>query len=149
MGAAALLSFVAFWYLIASYVNWDGISSFGNRFFVSLTPIFVLGLAVLLSEVEKVLNNRKVALAGATVALALLSAWNFGLIFQWGMHLIPERGPVSWSELASNQVRAVPADISGSVARYFTSRHALMQDIEKKDLRQLNGAGPSKPEGQQ
>lgn len=32
---------VAFIYFIAAYPAWHGISSFGNRFFVSLTPVFV------------------------------------------------------------------------------------------------------------
>lgn len=149
MGAAALVSFAAFYYLIASYVDWDGISSYGNRFFVSLTPLFVLGLAALLAEFEKVFHRRKMAVASASLAMAFLALWNFGLIFQWGMHLIPERGPVSWSDLASNQFRVVPTDISGSVARYFTSRHALMRDIEKKDLRQLHGTDLPKSEDRQ
>lgn len=149
MAAVALISFSVFYYLIASYVNWDGISSYGNRFFVSLTPIFILGLASLLAAFEKVLHNRKVAIASAVVGLAFLTVWNLGLIFQWGMHLIPERGPVSWSELASNQFRAVPSDISVSVVRYFRSRHSMMQDIEKKDLDQLNGADRQRPEDQQ
>jgi hypothetical protein len=149
IGAAALISFAVFYYLIASYVNWDGISSYGNRFFVSLTPIFILGLAALLAAFEKAMRSRKIAVASATVGLTFLTVWNFGLIFQWGMHLIPERGPVSWSELASNQFRAVPADISGSVVRYFSSRHSMMQNIEKKDLNQLNEADPQKPEDRQ
>lgn len=149
IGSAALISFAVFYYLIASYIDWDGISSFGNRFFVSLTPIFILGLAALLTGFEKLLHSRKIAVALATVALAVLIVWNFGLIFQWGMHLVPERGPVSWSELASNQFRVVPTDMSASVVRYFTSRHSLMQDIEEKDLRQLSQPDPQKPEGQQ
>ena len=35
--------FAAYLYAIGCYQDWDGLSSFGNRFFVSLTPIFVLG----------------------------------------------------------------------------------------------------------
>ena len=53
------------------------------------------------------------------------------------MQLILERGLISWSEMASNQFREVPVDLSSPVARCFTRRHQMMQSIEKKDLRQL------------
>ena len=129
----------AFYFLVATYADWDGISSYGNRFFVSLTTIFVLGLAALLTAYEDVWRSRKAAVSSASVALALLILWNFGLMFQWGMHLIPDRGPISWSEMARNQFRVVPSDAAKSVAHYFTGRHELMQTIEKKDLQQLNG----------
>jgi hypothetical protein len=44
--AAKLIAcFFGFYLLIAFCPNWDGISSFGNRFFVSLTPVFIIGLA--------------------------------------------------------------------------------------------------------
>ncbi|MGH9744248.1 MAG: hypothetical protein ACRD51_18050, partial [Candidatus Acidiferrum sp.] len=39
VGAAFLASALAFYYFIASYPDWAGISSYGNRFFVSLTPL--------------------------------------------------------------------------------------------------------------
>jgi hypothetical protein len=39
--------FLGYLYLVGCYQDWDGISSFGNRFFVSLTAIFVVGLAAL------------------------------------------------------------------------------------------------------
>lgn len=142
IGTVAILSSIAFYYLISSFQNWDGISSFGNRFFVSLTPVFVLGLTALSAASERVWRSRMAAVSTAAVFLAILTLWNCGLIFQWGMHLIPERGTFSWREMVSNQFRAVPQDISGSVARYFTARHALMQSIEKKDLRQLGDADP-------
>src|SRR5579872_690515 len=38
LGWAVVLSALAFYFLIATYPDWDGISSYGNRFFVSLTP---------------------------------------------------------------------------------------------------------------
>lgn len=147
IGTLAIVSSVAFYYLISSYQNWDGISSFGNRFFVSLTPIFVLGLAALLAASERLWRSRAAAVSSAAVALTVLALWNCGLIFQWGMHLIPERGTFSWHEMASNQFRAVPEEIAGSVGHYFTARHALMQNIEKKDLRQLDDADSQEKQG--
>lgn len=140
IGTVATLSSIAFYYLISSFQNWDGISSFGNRFFVSLTPIFVLGLAALLTASERLWRSRTAAVSSAAVALTVLTLWNCGLIFQWGMHLIPERGTFSWREMASNQFRAVPEDIAVSVGHYFTARRTLMQNIEKKDIRELGDA---------
>lgn len=136
---AAPLSVVmaTFYFSITAYVNWDGISSYGNRFFVSLTPIFILGLASLLSVQENLWRHRKAAVAVSSGALALLAIWNFGMIFQWGMKLIPARGPISWSETFHNQFHAVPAEVADSVMQYFSGRHALMRRIERKDLRQL------------
>lgn len=144
---SALAAAVAvFYFSIAIYANWDGISSYGNRFFVSLTVVFVLGLSALLSAHEKLWHSGKTAVAAAGMALALLAIWNLGLMFQWGMHLVPERGPISWREVATNQVHAVPAEIAGSLEQYFTGRHRLMQKIEKEDLRQLDEANtPDKP----
>lgn len=144
LGSALILASIAFYFLIATYPDWDGISSYGNRFFISLTPIFVLGLTALLAESEKIARNRRVVWSSAIAVIALLTLWNFGLVFQWGMHLIPERGPISWSKMASNQFRVVPADLSSSLRRYFTRRHQMMQGIEKKDLHQL-GADDTKP----
>jgi len=145
LGVALLVSSLAFYFLIATYPDWDGISSFGNRFFVSLTPIFVLGLAALFSAWENALPKSRAALFSAVTLVALLIAWNLGLLFQWGMHLIPDRGPISWSAMASNQLHVVPEDLSHSLERYITHRHDLMQEIEKKDLRQLGESPSSTP----
>ena len=50
VGAPLLAAFLAFYLFIACYPDWAGISSFGNRFFVSLTPLFILGLSVFLDR---------------------------------------------------------------------------------------------------
>jgi len=142
LGWTVVFSAFAFYFLIATYPDWDGISSYGNRFFVSLTPIFILGLTALLAASEKLVRNSRLAWRGAIAGIALLVLWNMGLLFQWGMHLIPDRGPISWSEMVSNQFRVVPVEFSSSLGRYFTRRHQMMQSIEKKDLRQLGENDP-------
>jgi hypothetical protein len=34
--------------------------------------------------------------------------WNAGLMFQWGSHLVPARGPISFPEMIHNQFFLVP-----------------------------------------
>ena len=129
---------LAFCYLIGGDPNWDGLSSYGNRFFISLTPLFVLGLAVAFSDLETSLKSsrRALALAGSITGMFIL--WNFAFIFQWGMHMIPVRGPISWRSMAHNQVAVVPARVLSEVEVYLGDRRDLMQQIEREDIQQLN-----------
>jgi hypothetical protein len=128
----------AFYYVIASYPYWDGLSSFGNRFFISLTPIFVFGLAMLLEFVADRFFSPRRSFAVLSVILAGFAVWNLAFIFQWGAHLIPVRGPISWSEMVHNQFVVVPGEITTQLRTYIFRRHALMRQIEQRDIEQLN-----------
>jgi hypothetical protein len=130
-------SFLAFYILVSLHTNWDGLSSFGNRFFISLTPFFILGLAVFLSELGKWLGTERRALAVAGSVIAILAVWNLAFIFQWGTHMVPARGPISWKQMVRNQFIAVPQQAATGLAAYFENRRALMHDIEQEDVRQL------------
>ena len=136
LGAGSILTFLAYYYFIASYPDWDGISSYGNRFFISLTPIFILGLAALLDAFSRLFAKTAFA-AGVTVAvIALLTAWNVGLIFQWGTHLVPARGEISWPDMIHNQIVVVPLRMKHHLETYFLHRSEMMQQIEQKDIEQ-------------
>ena len=141
-GVGSLLTFLAFYYFIASYPNWDGISSYGNRFFISLTPIFILSLAALLTAFSRWVGRTTRAVAIAYPVLALLIVWNTGFIFQWGTHMIPVRGDISWSAMVHNQFVEVPRRMTHSVEAYFLHRGEMMRNIEQEDLQQqkLEGA---------
>jgi hypothetical protein len=137
--ASFFVIFLAYFYLIASFPFWAGESSFGNRFFISLTAIFVVGLAALLNSLATAMARGQHLLRTAPMAgLALLVLWNLGMVFQWGTHLIPARGPISWRQMAYNQVAVVPARAGDALARYFVNRKDLMRQIERQDVRQLN-----------
>ena len=64
--------------------------------------------------------------------------WNLGLIFQWGAHLIPARGAVSWREVTHNQFHAVPREIVSELESYLFRRKDTLHEIERRDLEQLN-----------
>ena len=133
LGVATL----AFYYLISSYPFWHGMSSFGNRFFISLTPIFVFGLALLLQKFSGLFRSPRRAFAASAALIFVLVAWNAGFIFQWGAHLIPARGPISFSAMIHNQFFQVPRLLTADLQRYFFKRKALMQQIEERDIQQI------------
>jgi len=135
-GGSLLLVFAMFYYFIASYPDWDGISSFGNRFFVSLTALFVVGLAAFFDWLGRVWQPRQVAVF-AYASTALFVVWNLGLVFQWGTHLIPARGRISWRDAAYNEVVVVPSMATRTLKNYLTGRSQLMHHIEQEDLNKL------------
>ncbi len=142
VGGPLLAAFLAFYLFIAFYPDWAGISSYGNRFFVSLTALFVIGLAVFLDRASQFFPSRRAALAAASTVLTLFVLWNAGLMFQWGSHLIPARGPVSFSDIVQNQFLVVPRQISADLQSYLFRRKALMKQIEDRDLQQLEKNPP-------
>ncbi len=141
-GAPLLAAFLAFYLFIACYPDWAGISSFGNRFFVSLTALFILGLSVFLERLAQFFRSSRTALAAASAVLAVFLLWNVGFMFQWGSHLIPARGPISFSEMIHNQFFVVPRQLAADLRTYFFKRKALMQRFEDRDLRQLEQNPP-------
>jgi len=129
-------TFLAFWYLIASFSAWQGGASFGNRFFISLTPLFVLGLAASLSALESLLRQRRAALLLAGISIGLLIAWNLAFIFQWGTKMIEIRGPIDWSVMARNQL-LIPGRLFSAFPAYLTDRGSFMRHLEAKDLQEV------------
>lgn len=127
--------FAAFLYVIGCYRDWDGLAAFGNRFFISLTSLFIVGLAAFFDNIAR--TRRKGLNEILLTATAALVLWNCGLIFQWGMHLIPPRGPISWRQATYNQVAVVPKQAFSTVEAYFTRRAQLMGKIEQMDMKQL------------
>ncbi len=134
-------AFLGFYLLMAAYPTWDGISAFGGRGFISLTPIFIVGLAATLAEVERVSRARQVY-AAASGVIAVLVLWNLGFVFQWGMHLIPPRGPISWRQMAYNQFMVVPGRATSAFKDFLFHRRALMNHIEVIDQKQLETQQP-------
>jgi hypothetical protein len=137
VGGSLLAAAFAFYLFIASYPDWAGISSYGNRFFVSLTSVFVIGLAVFLDAGFQRLANRRTAIVTASIVLAAFTLWNAGLMFQWGSHLVPARGPISFPAMIHNQFFIVPREAAGKLEIYLFRRRKLMKQIEEGDLQQM------------
>jgi hypothetical protein len=145
LGLGAVISFVSYLYFIGCYQNWDGLSSFGNRFFVSLTPLFILGLAAALDCSARCWREPRIDFAVASCICALFVLWNFGFIFQWGTQMIPARGPISWREMARNQYAVAPMRIGIELETYLLRRKGMMQNIEDQDIERLQHQQGQKP----
>lgn len=126
---AWLISVPVFYLVVASYQNWHGQSSFGNRFFLSITVWLVVGVAALAAQTTRGGWRRH----AVPVVLAGLILWNLGFMFQWGTNIIPNRGPVNFREVAINQVTVVPAQLSGFLRRYLGDRKGVQDAIERAD----------------
>jgi hypothetical protein len=81
IGATALLMIAAQVYTSGSVESWTVSGSFGQRRFVAITPLLVLGLAALLSHAQAGWPRR--ALAAGVV---LCVWWNLGLMAQFGLN---------------------------------------------------------------
>lgn len=140
LGRAFLAAFLAFYFFISCYPDWAGISSYGNRFFLSLTVIFVLGMSVFLESASALLHRPRAAFVSASAFLFCFVLWNVGFMFQWGSHLVPARGPISFSEMVHNQFFVVPKEIGAHLGSYLFKRKAMMQQIEEHDIEQMKKA---------
>jgi hypothetical protein len=136
LGAGA----AAFYYVIACYPYWDGVASFGNRFLISLTSIFVFGLALFFERCSRYFRDGGRAFVAAAGLVAVLSAWNAGFMFQWGEHLVPVRGEISFREMIHNQVFVVPREFAGHLHAYLFRRKDEMRSIEERDIEQMKNA---------
>ena len=110
LGRGLIAAFVAFCALIAVYPFWNLGPAFGNRYFISLIPAFIPGLALLLSECARLWGNAGAFARRAWIVASLLIIWNLGLVFQWSTGLMPDVGRVYWDEVLYNQFRVVPGE---------------------------------------
>jgi hypothetical protein len=126
LGASCLLMTAALYCLISVYPWWHGVYSFGNRFFIALTPVFVIGLAAAFSQAARLWPGPQAAARRLVPVTVLLIIWNFGLIYQFTHVLFfPESArAVSWTEVVYNQFRVVPGDalreVSAKVSAFLT-----------------------------
>jgi hypothetical protein len=127
----------AFYYVIACYPYWDGMASFGNRFLISLTAVFVFGMALLFERLGLYFHDRTRAFVATVGMVILLSMWNAGFIYQWGEHLLPVRGEISFREMIHNQFFVVPREVGTHLRAYLFKRKEEMHRIEEQDIKQM------------
>ncbi|HLF28885.1 MAG TPA: hypothetical protein VJG32_21375 [Anaerolineae bacterium] len=102
LGIGLGLTWLAQVYLIGSWSAWSGAVSFGQRFMINGTPIYLLGLAALLAHLRDRVGWRAIGLS-----IIAFVVWNLLLIAQYIVELIPRAGPVDLGQMFLNQFRVI------------------------------------------
>src|SRR5215831_11054296 len=136
LGLGLALAFSAFCFLIASYPFWNLGPAFGNRYFISLTPAFILGLALILSQLAHRWRNPRAFARRAWAVAAILMLWNIGLVFQWMLGLMPDEGPIYWQEVLYNEFRVVPGEAIRSLRTRFSLQSQQDQQVDRQPDRE-------------
>ncbi len=108
------------------------------------SPIFSSGDPYFRFRLDRVFQRMCGGLEGATrdclaarTLVALLIAWNLLFMFQWGTHMIPVRGPISFQDMARAQFTTAPVELKDTLLKYLTHRKDMMNQIENIDVQQI------------
>jgi hypothetical protein len=108
--------FLLHFYLISSWSAWSGGFGFGPRLFVATVPLGILGLAALVSELQRHLRSRALWLIAAGFI-----TWNILLMGQYVLRLVPSTGTVNVARVIRNQFTLIPNNI-GRLLRAVAGR---------------------------
>ena len=108
-------------YVVGAVESWTVAGAFGQRRFVALTPIFVVGLAALFDGLRRSPPIAR-ALTGLLVILAIW--WNLGLMAQFGLNTM-DRQRLSLGADARRTFLDLPRQAPSLVWRYFTARETF------------------------
>jgi hypothetical protein len=104
-------------YVAGSVDSWTVAGAFGQRRFVSLTAILVVGLAALWQ-----LFATRTAFRAVTAGVIVLGVWwNFGLMAQFGLHTM-DRQRLTLADNARQTFVELPMTTPALAWRYLTDR---------------------------
>lgn len=119
LGLLALILVALQAYVSGAVESWTVAGSFGQRRFVSLTPILTVGVAALLACVSTARGRFMVSLL-----LALCVWWNIGLMVQFGTHTM-DRQRLTLKQNAWTTFAVLPREAPVLVWRYLTDRSSF------------------------
>jgi len=124
IAVCAIVMFILQAYIAGAVESWTVAGAFGQRRFVSVTPLLVLGLAALFEAVRSSAAahpNRRRALMGV---VALSVWWNLGLMAQFGTNTM-DRQRLSLEANAWRTFVQLPRDAPSLAWQYLTHREAF------------------------
>ncbi len=129
LGAGLVAAAACQVYVAGSVESWTVAGAFGQRRFVSLTPLLVIGVAAVLAAVR----GQRWRVAAAALVFGATIWWNVALIVQFGAGLM-DRQRLQPARIAYNTFVVVPRALPGLTWRYFFDRASFYESA-----RQLRG----------
>jgi hypothetical protein len=123
VGVLGLVMVLAQTYVSGSVESWTVAGAFGQRRFVSVTPLLVLGLAALASSARAPRPGPVGRLTRAAV-LTVCVWWNVGLMVQFGAHLM-DRQELRLAENARVTFGVLPVRLPSYLWQYFGHRSSF------------------------
>jgi hypothetical protein len=105
-------------YIAGSVESWTVAGSFGQRRFVGITPLLVIGLAALFAAAARWPRPARLA---AAAAAALCIWWNLGLMAQFGLRTM-DRQRLTLASNAWQTFVVLPREAPQIAIRYFADR---------------------------
>ncbi len=121
IAVCALVMFGLQVYIAGSVESWTVAGSFGQRRFVSTTPLFVLGLAYLFARLPAARAWWRATLVGL---VTLCIWWNLGLMAQFGTNTM-DRQRLTLRDNAWRTYAELPREAPALVWRYLTNRQSF------------------------
>jgi hypothetical protein len=121
LAACSLTIFVLNTYVAGSIESWTAAGAFGQRRFVSATPVLVVGLAALLTSVA---SHRGAWRWAVRALIGLCLWWNLGLMTQFGLNRM-DRQQLTLSDNARLTFVTLPFEAPQLVWRYVWDRSSF------------------------
>ena len=118
IGVLALVMIASQVYVAGSVESWTVAGSFGQRRFVALTPLLVIGLASLLTFAAAAPRGVRLAVH---LSVLLCIWWNLGLMAQFGLHTM-DRQRLTVADNAWQTFVVLPVEAPRIAYRYLTDR---------------------------
>jgi hypothetical protein len=123
LGAKLSVLFLIQLLIVASFTQWHAGQSFGHRMFVLFSLLFALGLGALFEHLIIWLKSKDINYKAVLIIIVLLfTAWNFGLMMQYGTRMIPTEGAVSIKEVFYNNIFVIPEKALGIAKEFLFNR---------------------------
>lgn len=124
IASAMLVMVAAAVYVTGSVESWTAAGAFGQRRFVSLTPLLIVGLAGLFAYAGLASSRGRSTASALVAAGALCVYWNLALIAQFGAHLM-DRQRLELARNARTAFVTLPAEGPRLAYRYFFDRQSF------------------------